>query len=350
MIPNSKRVFYFEYLPHAVYTEIMGGRADVKLDRLEYAALPDANWATIQTAHAYQITAASGDLPAEFFADAVFLERCPNLLMVSSHGVGYDTIDVDACTAAGVAVLNQAGGNAEGVAEHVMAMMLCLSKRLIEVDRVMRREAGINRNTFIGNNIEGKTIGIVGLGHIGSRVSELCRGLFGMRVLAVDPYLSADEIAACGAEKTDLGSLFATADVVSINCPLTAETRGMVAAPLLARMKPTAFLVVTARGGIVDEAALAAALAEKRIAGAGLDVWEPEPPSLSHPLLAFDNVVSSPHTAGITHESRRNIATIAAEQVLATLDGERPPRLVNPEVWLRFKERYAAAFGQPLKI
>ena len=350
MTPNSKRVFYFEYLPHAVYTEIMGGRADVTLDRLEYAAPSDANWATIQAAHAYQITAASGDLPAAYFAEAAFLERCPNLLMVSSHGVGYDTIDVDACTAAGVAVLNQAGGNAEGVAEHVMAMMLCLSKRLIEVDRIMRREAGYNRNTLIGNNVEGKTIGIVGLGYIGSRVAELCRGLFGMRVLAVDPYLSADEIAARGAEKSNLETLFATADIVSINCPLTAETRGMVGTGLLARMQPTALLIVTARGGIVDEAALTAALAEKRIAGAGLDVWEPEPPDLSHPLLAFDNVVSSPHTAGVTHESRRNIATIAAEQVLATLDGDRPPRLVNPDVWPRFQERYAAAFGKPAKV
>lgn len=347
MNPNSKRVFYFEYLPHAAYTEIMNARADVTLDRLEYATPSAPNWATIEAAHAYQITAASSDLPAEFAADAAFLARCPNLLMVSSHGVGYDTIDVDACTAAGVAVLNQAGGNAEAVAEHVMAMMLCLSKRLIEVDRLMRRETGYNRNNLIGNNVEGKTIGIVGLGHIGSRVAELCRGLFGMRVLGVDPYLSAEEMAARGAEKIDLDTLFATADIVSINCPLTAETRGMVAAPLLGRMQQTAYLIVTARGGIVDEAALATALEEKRIAGAGLDVWEPEPPDLSHPLLAFDNVVSSPHTAGVTHESRRNIATIAAEQVLATLDGERPPRLVNPEVWPRFQERYAAVFGKP---
>ena len=349
MNPNSKRVFYFEYLPDTVYAEILGRQPEVTLNRLEYATPPATNWPTIQAAHAYQVTAARNELPAEYGVDAAFLKRCPNLLIVSSHGVGYDTVDVDACTAAGVAVVNQAGGNKEGVAEHVMAMMLCLSKRLIETDRFMRRQAGIERNKFLGNDILGKTIGIVGMGYIGTRVTELCRGLFGMRVLGVDPYQNEAQIRERGAEKTDLDTVFATADVVSINCPLTAETRGMIGARLLAKMKPTAFLVVTARGGIVDEMALAAALAEKRIAGAGLDVWEPEPPDPSHPLLAFDNVVASPHTAGVTRESRRNMGVIAAEQMLVALDGERPPRLINPEVWPRFAERYKATFGQAAK-
>ena len=349
MNPNSKRVFYFEYLPHTVYADIVGRRADVTLDRLEYRAPSADNWKVIAAAHVYQLSSAIGDLPPEYVVDTAFVKRCPGLLLVSVHGVGYDTVDVAACTAAGIAVVNQAGGNKEAVAEHVMAMMLCLSKRLIETDRVMRRQANIPRNDYMGNDVYGKTIGIVGLGNIGTRVAGLCRGMFDMRVIAVDPYVSADEMAARGAEKTDLDTLFATADVVSINCPANAETRNMVGARLLARMKPTAYLVVTARGGIVDESDLAAALANKQLAGAGLDVWEPEPPDPSHPLLAFDNVVASPHTAGVTLESRKNVATIAAEQVLATLDGERPPRLVNPEVWPRFQERYAAAFGRLAK-
>lgn len=345
MNPNSKRVFYFEYVPHAAFGEVLDRRADVTLDRLEYAAPSDANWRTIQAAHAYQITAARDDLPKEYAADAEFLARCPELLMISSHGVGVDTIDVGACTAAGVAVLNQAGGNAEGVAEHVMAMMLTLSKRLMEADRGLRRGNSLHRNQLIGHDILGRTIGIVGLGHIGRRVAEICRGVFAMRVIACDPYVSAEDMAPHGVEKCDLETLFATADVVSINCPLTAETHGMVGSDLIGRMQPEALLVVTARGSIVDEDALAAALAEKRIAGAGLDVWEVEPPAADHPLLAFDNVVASPHTAGITHESRKKIATIAAEQVLTTLDGAYPPRLVNPEVWPRFRERYAAILG-----
>ena len=123
------------------------------------------------------------------------------------------------------------------------------------------------------------------------------------------------------------------ADFVSINCPLTAETRGMIGAPEYALMRPHAFFITTARGHIHDEAALAAALRDKRIAGAGLDVWATEPPPREHPLLAFDNVLISPHTAGVTREARRNMGKIAAEQVLAALDGERPPRMVNPDVW-----------------
>ena len=166
-----------------------------------------------------------------------------------------------------------------------------------------------------------------------------------MRVLAYDPYLTAEQVKERGAEKVELDHLLRSADFVSVNCPRTDETRGMIGARQYALMQKHAFFITTARGGIHDEKALEQALAEKRIAGAGLDVWEREPPPHDHPLLRFDNVLVSPHTAGVTREARLNIARIAAEQMLDILDGKRPPRILNPEVWPRYVERFASTFG-----
>jgi D-3-phosphoglycerate dehydrogenase len=245
-----------------------------------------------------------------------------------------------------VAVVNQAGGNREGVAEHVMAMMLSLSKRIMLTHNAMRAGGAYQRQDFMGDDVQGRTIGIVGIGHVGSRVAELCRGLFAMRVLAFDPYLTADQIAARGGEKIDtLDDLLRQADYVSINCPHTAETRGMIGAAQYAMMQKHAYFITTARGGIHDETALHDALVAGRIAGAGLDVWEDEPPPSDHPLLHLPNVLVSPHTAGITRQSRHNIARIAAEQMIAILDGARPPRLLNPEVWPVYCERFERILG-----
>ena len=167
-----------------------------------------------------------------------------------------------------------------------------------------------------------------------------------MRVIAYDPYQTAEQLAAKGAEKAaTLEEMVSAADYVSVNCPHTAETRGMMGAAQFKAMRPHAYFITTARGGIHDEAALAAALTAKTIAGAGLDVWEDEPPPSDHPLLHFDNVVVSPHTAGITRQSRHNIARIAAEQMLDILDGKKPPRLLNPEVWPAYRARFAAILG-----
>ena len=189
-------------------------------------------------------------------------------------------------------------------------------------------------------------LGIIGLGHVGSRVAELCRGLFQMRVLAFDPYLTAEVMQARGVEKVEtLEELMRQSDYVSTNCPHTKETRGMMGAAAFAMMQPHAYYITTARGGIHDEAALAEALGKKQIAGAGLDVWEDEPPPTDHPLMQFDNVLVSPHTAGITRQSRHNIAKIAAEQMLDILDGKKPPRLLNPEVWPAYQDRFQRILG-----
>jgi len=345
MTVNNKRVFYVKYLSHEIYAEILKARPDVRLDRLENES-PDAEAAPIlSAAHAYQIGAARDELAPHFHADQDLLRRAPNLLIVSSNGAGFDPVDVDACTAAGVLVVNQSGGNANSVAEHALGMLLTLSKRILEADRALRREANVSRNALIGNEAKGKTIGIVGIGNVGRRIAELCKGLLHMNVIAYDPYLTAEEIAKRGAEKVELDDLMRRSDFVSISCPLTKDNRRMIGARQFALMQPHAFFITTARGFIHDEAALFDALRDKRIAGAGLDGWDKEPPPPDHPLLRFDNVLASPHTAGVTKEARVNMGRIAAEQILDALDGKRPPRIVNPEVWPAYAKRFERAFG-----
>ena len=345
MSVNSKRVFYVKYLAHPIYETILKSRPDVRLDRLENES-PDAVAAPIvSAAHAYQIGAARDELARHFHVGADLLRRASNLLIVSSNGAGFDPVDVDACTEAGVLVVNQSGGNANSVAEHALGMLLTLSKRIIEADCALRRAPNVNRNALIGNEAQGKTIGIVGLGNVGRRIAELCRGLLRMNVLAYDPYLSASDMAARGGEKVELDELLRRSDYVSISCPLTKDNRGMIGAREFKLMQSHAFFITTARGFIHDEAALLEALREKRIAGAGLDVWSKEPPPPEHPLLQFDNVLASPHTAGVTKEARENMGRIAAEQILDAFDGKRPPRIINPEVWPDYAKRFERAFG-----
>ena len=345
MTVNNKRVFYVKYLAHEIYVEILKARPDVRLDRLENES-PDAVTAPIlSAAHAYQIGAARDELAQHFHVDQDLLRRAPNLLIVSSNGAGFDPVDVDACTEAGVLVVNQSGGNANSVAEHALGMLLTLSKRILEADRALRRDPNVNRNALIGNEAQGKTIGIVGLGNVGRRIAELCKGLLHMKVIAYDPFLSAQEMAARGGEKMELDELLRRSDFVSISCPLTKDNRGMIGAREFSLMQRHAFFITTARGFIHDEDALFEALRDKRIAGAGLDVWAKEPPPPEHPLLQFDNVLASPHTAGVTREARVNMGKIAAEQILDALDGKRPPRIVNPEVWPAYVKRFEMAFG-----
>ena len=166
-----------------------------------------------------------------------------------------------------------------------------------------------------------------------------------MKVLAYDPYLTAEVMAERGGEKVEFDELLRRADFVSISCPLDKGSRNMISVREFALMQPHAYFITTARGFIHDEDALLQALRDKRIAGAGLDVWSKEPPPPEHPLLQFDNVLASPHTAGVTIEARQNMGRIAAEQVLQTLDGKRPPRIINPEVWPRYAGRFKQAFG-----
>jgi D-3-phosphoglycerate dehydrogenase / 2-oxoglutarate reductase len=265
MPPNTKRVFYVNNVAAPVYLEILAKRPDIHVDKLVNETPDVEAEPVLARAHAYQIGSSRQELVTTLQGHASLLSRCPNLLVLSTNGAGFDTVSLGDATAAGVAVVNQAGGNKEGVAEHVMAMMLALSKRLVVSDHAMRSGAAYDRRDFMGDDVLGRTIGIVGIGHVGGRVAELCRGLFQMRVVAYDPYLTASEIAAKGAEKAaSLEDLLRVADYVSINCPHTAETRGMMAAAQFASMQRGAYFITTARGGIHDEAALAAALTERQ--------------------------------------------------------------------------------------
>ena len=342
---NSKRVFLV--VPHVPngYLDILGKRDDVRLDKLENGATSDFAKSVLAAAHAYQTSSTRDELVRHYHSGADLLQHTPNLLIISTNGAGYDTVDVKACTGRGILVVNQAGGNAESVAEHVVGMMLALVKRMVECDRALRAGTLGDRGNFMGREAHGKTIGIVGIGNVGRRVAELCGGLFRMEVLAYDPYVDAEEMRKHGARKVALDELLCSADFISVNCPLTEETRGMIGAREYALMKPTAYFITTARGFIHDEAALEAALRDKKIAGAGLDVWGKEPPPSAHPLLRFDNVIVTAHTAGVTREARANMGRIAAEQMLDALDGKPVTRIVNPQVWPSYAKRFERVFG-----
>jgi D-3-phosphoglycerate dehydrogenase len=347
-MPQTIRLVHAEPLPHPRWMEIIGAEPLFATTPVGLRTREDEVAQVFDGVSAYQVGSLRDELPRHLWPDAALLARAPDLLAVSTHGAGYDTVDVPAMTAAGVLVLNQQGGNAEAVAEHAVGMMLVLLKRIPEAHLAMRQGRAADRAALMGRELAGRTVGLIGCGNIGSRVAAICRLAFGCRVLASDPYLDAAAIAARGAEKAELPALLAASDVVSVHCPLNAETRGMIGAAALGAMREGAVLINTARQFIHDEAAVLAALESGRLAAAGLDCWDREPqPDPANPLLAHPRVLASPHTAGVTHESRRRIATWGAEQLIGLfLRGERPPRLVNPDAWPRFAERFAHAFGR----
>ena len=342
---TKKTVFWFDDGKRPNVADLLEKEKDITLHRLAYNGPKADNWGAMSASHAFCVTSTRQELPAEYHANAALLARCPDLLAVSTSGAGYDTVDVAACTAAGVLVVNQSGGNADAVAEHTVAMMLSLTKNIPQTDRSVRAGKRAPRESFKGWNARGRTVGVVGCGNVGSRVARICGLGLQMRVLAYDPYLTAEEIQARGAIKVDLATLLAESRFISIHCPYNDGTRNMIGARELAAMQPDSYVITTARGGIVDEDALAKALESKHIAGAGVDVWIEEPPPLSHPLLAFDNLIATYHTAGITHDSRNNMANWNAQQVAGILRGERPPRLINPDAWGRYGERFERVFG-----
>jgi D-3-phosphoglycerate dehydrogenase / 2-oxoglutarate reductase len=243
-----------------------------------------------------------------------------------------------------VLVCSQSGTNSEPVAEHAIGLMLSLSKRIGLTNRALLRGTATDRYAMIGNDINGKTVGIVGIGQIG-RLTAKYAGAFDMRVLAYDPYLSGQQIAERGATKVDFATLLAQSDFITIHCPRNKETIGLFDAAAFAQMKPNAYFINTARGLIHKEDALLEALRAGRIAGAGIDVFDTEPPPPDHPLLHLDNVVATPHIAGATVEAGHSMSKAAAEQWLALLRGRVPPRLVNPEVWPRYSERFEDIIG-----
>lgn len=267
---------------------------------------------------------------------AARIAQCRRLKVIGKHGVGVDNIDVAAASAAGIVVFNTPGANALAVAECAVALMLAVVKRLRACHDLVAGGRFAERGPLRVGDLSGKTLGLVGGGRIAGEVARICRHGFGMTVLVYDPYAGEAQAAAMGAEPVHgLDAMLARADIVSIHAPLTAETRGLLGRGRLAHMKPGAVLVNTARGGIVDEAALAEALVAGRLSGAGLDVFENEPPAGDNPLLTLPNVVLSPHVAGITEDSARRMAVGAAAGVVEALAGRKPAAMLNPEIWDR---------------
>jgi D-3-phosphoglycerate dehydrogenase / 2-oxoglutarate reductase len=351
MAANIKQIIYFHHRLDATAAAIRNKRSDIDMFRRDFATPAADTWADMSRAHGYHACART-EMRDPWFPDARLIAKAPNLLAVCSLGAGYDVIDVDACTKAGILVCNQSGANKEAVAEHAVGLMLALSKKIMETDRALRQANNIDRFRYIGTELLGKTIGIIGLGNIGSRVAEICKTAFRMTVLAYDPYLSKEKVALHNAEKVELSEILQRADYVTMHCPRTEETFGMIGYDELCLMKPTAFFINTSRGGTYKESDLARALTERRVAGAGIDVFLEEPPAADHPLMVFDNVILTPHNAGSTRESHANVAIYASEQWIDIFDGKVPPRLINKAAWPKYSERFQKILGfkpEPLR-
>jgi phosphoglycerate dehydrogenase-like enzyme len=252
--------------------------------------------------------------------DGSLLATMPRLEVVGRAGAGLDNVDVRAARAAGVAVTYAPAENTAATAEHTLALALAVAHRVCELDRVVRDGRWDRR---FGTELAGDTWGVVGLGRIGRAVAGLARGI-GMRALGFDPPVADADARAAGAEPVGLGPLLEDAKIVSLHVPLTDGTRKLVSERFLRSMRRDAILVNTARGGLVDEAALHAALAGGTIAGAGLDVRDPEPPSEPDALVGFDQIVLTPHVAGLSREAQARVTEAVAQDVRAVLGGREP--------------------------
>jgi D-3-phosphoglycerate dehydrogenase len=268
--------------------------------------------------------------------DRAMIEDGEKLLVIAKHGVGYDNIDLETATKRKIVVVNTPAANAESVIEHNIGFMLSLSKKINAVDRALRTGNFKNRELFTGVEMDGKKLGIIGLGRIGSGIAVKSKAAFNMDVFIYDPYATKERVAQAGFRKIEkLDDLLREADYVVICVPLTDETANLIGAKQLSIMKPTAYLVNSSRGGIIDEAALYEFLAKGRLAGAAIDTFKDEPPTPKNPLLSLDNFIATPHTAGVTDESMKRIAVALADDVLRVLRGERPQFPVNPQVYNR---------------
>ena len=264
-------------------------------------------------------------------------ESSPDLRVIARAGVGYDAVDVAAATEHGVVVTITPGANQDSVTEHAFALILALAKNVVSADRTTKA-GGWQREATLP--LRGRTIGLAGLGRIGKTMAV--RAIqFGMRVLAHEPFPDVAFVKQWGLLLVPLEELLAESDYVSLHMPLTADSKYVINRRTLGLMKPSAFLINTARGALVSEADLAEALQARRIAGAAIDVFENEPPG-NHPLLQLDNVIVTPHTAGIDLQSRDDMALMAAEAIVALSRGEWPAQqIVNPEVQATFRWKAA---------
>ena len=279
--------------------------------------------------------------------DAQAMDRGQRLLLIARTGVGYDKVDIAAASARNIAVVNAPDAPTVSTAEQAITLMMTVARSIKRVTNELDRmlESGVPKNIwgeYVALEMHSKRLGLVGLGRIGGHVSGVARAI-GMQVTAYDPFVSDERFAMLGVERADtLESLLASADFVSLHLPLNEQTYRLMNAERFAQMKAGAVFINVSRGGHVDEAALTAALDSGHLFGAGLDVTDPEPPLAGNPLLGRDNVVITPHVASATVVGRRRLVTHALDQVLQVLRGERPPHLLNPEVWDAVQARWQA--------
>ncbi|MBI5969010.1 MAG: C-terminal binding protein [Deltaproteobacteria bacterium] len=267
--------------------------------------------------------------------------------IISRMGIGFNNIDVEEATRQGIPVAVVLDASVHEVSDHAMAFLLAFSRKIFPLTKAVREgvwKAGSSEILKIRDpmfRLTQQSLGLVGVGRIGSRVAQKARA-FGMRVLGYDPYLSSWELQERGAEKVDFDRLLRESDFISLHAPLTSETKGMFGLLEFRRMKPTAIIINTARGGIIDEQALYQALVEGSIAGAGLDVTEPEPPRPDSPLLQLEKVLVTAHSAFFSDSSLQELQQKAAEAVIIALRGDWPPFLINPEVKEQENRRIAS--------
>jgi D-3-phosphoglycerate dehydrogenase / 2-oxoglutarate reductase len=297
-----------------------------------------------------EVVEVAGDAPAilngMYWMGPDLFERLPALRVVVRGGVGYDNIDLDAATRAGVVACNVVDYCTHEVANHAFAMLLALNRKLVPLDRAVRAGTGgpaSDLMPYTGRLAE-QTLGLVSFGAIARAVAKRAAG-FDMRVIAFDPFIDPAHGERLGVELVSLPELLSRSDYISIHTPLSAATRGLIGAPELALMKRSAYLILTSRGGLIDEAALADALGEGRIAGAGIDVWEQEPTDPGHPLLKFDNVVGSMHMGWYSEISDIDRRQAHAETAADVLDGVMPRSIVNPKVLERVSLKARPADG-----
>lgn len=258
------------------------------------------------------------------------METAKNLKVISRTGVGVDNVDVKAATKRGILVLNTPEANSLSVAEHTVTLIACISKQILLYDKELRKGNFKIRRSNLSVDLEGKTLGLIGCGRIGRMVAKKCAAAFDMKTIGYDPFISSD-IDGIKIYR-DIEEVFKTADYITLHMPLTDETKNMVDAKFLSLMKPTAYIVNTARGGLVDEKALAQVLKEKKIAGAAFDVFSEEPPAADHPFLELDNMILTPHSAALTVECTERMSYDAALGISDYLKGNKPKFVYNKEL------------------
>ncbi|HEY3098985.1 MAG TPA: C-terminal binding protein [Methylomirabilota bacterium] len=325
MVDRSYRVYVIQGQTERDWSDCQAALADVRarVTALPFIGDPDALIARTRDADALVVAFSP--------VTRAVMSALEGLKTVVRTGVGYDVIDVSAATELGVIVVNIPDLWIREVANHALALLLAWNRKILTLDRQVR--AGVWAGGVPGGtgSLHGETVGIVGLGNIGSAFARRVAALE-TTVIACDPYVDDRHFAALGVERASLEQLAERSDYVSVHTLLNAETRHLIGEKFFARMKPTALLINTSRGPVVDEQALIRALQEKRLAGAALDVWEDEPAARDNPLLAMDNVIATPHAAYFSTAAVAAIPRRCGEEIARVLTGQRPLNVVNPEV------------------